>query len=191
MLDKDVWTHKTRFVDCIWNVMAHGQKPDFVFRRNGRLHLNRPGGGGRGRRFSRLLPAEVCPSAVVTLDTPCSEIVWRVLAIHSIRQFPLHFPDRASPCANTFQLEFICQCVPTTECILFAVHRSLPLRLSQVPWTMCWFYTGAADGVSTNDRSNIRLIWTCVLYIQPYVLHRFHQHNPIHFKPLTISTVYL
>jgi len=38
------------------------------------------------------------------LDTPCSEVVWRVLATHSIRQFPLHFPYRASPCAITFQL---------------------------------------------------------------------------------------
>jgi len=28
-------------VDCVWNVMAHSQKPDFVFRRNGRVHLNR------------------------------------------------------------------------------------------------------------------------------------------------------
>jgi len=25
------------------NVMAHTQKPDFVFRRNGRVHLNRQG----------------------------------------------------------------------------------------------------------------------------------------------------
>ena len=38
------------------------------------------------------------------LDTPCSEVVWRVLATHCIRQFPLHFPSRASPCAITFQL---------------------------------------------------------------------------------------
>ena len=36
--------------------MAHAQKTDFVFRRNGRVHLNRPGGG----QFSRLLAAEVC-----------------------------------------------------------------------------------------------------------------------------------
>jgi len=27
----------------------------------------------------------------------------RVLATHSIRQFPLHFPSRASPCAIRFQ----------------------------------------------------------------------------------------
>jgi len=37
------------------NVMAHAQKTDFFFWRNGRVHLNR-----RGRQFSRLLAAEVC-----------------------------------------------------------------------------------------------------------------------------------
>jgi hypothetical protein len=74
--------------DCVWNVMGHAQKPDFVFRRNGRVHLNR-----RGRQFSRLLAAEVCASAVIMLDTPCSEVVWKVLVTHSIRQFPLHFPS--------------------------------------------------------------------------------------------------
>ena len=87
-------------VDCVWNVMAHAQKPDFVFRRHGRVHLNR-----RGRQFIRLPAAEMCASAVVMLDTPCSEAVWRVLATHSIRQFSLHFPSRASPCAITFQLD--------------------------------------------------------------------------------------
>jgi hypothetical protein len=80
--------------------MAHAQEPDFVFWRNGRIHLNR-----RGRQFSRLPAAEVCASAVVMLDTPCSEVVWRILATHSIREFPLHFPSRASPCAITFQLD--------------------------------------------------------------------------------------
>ena len=42
---------------------------------------------------------------VVKLDTPCSEVVWRVLATHSIRQLPIHFPSRTSLCAITFQLE--------------------------------------------------------------------------------------
>jgi len=36
-------------------MMAHAQKPDFVFRRNGRVHLNQ-----RERQFSRLLAVEVC-----------------------------------------------------------------------------------------------------------------------------------
>jgi hypothetical protein len=72
--------------------MAHAQKPDFVFQRNGRVHINR-----RERKFSGLLAAEVCASVVVMLDTPCYQVVWRALATHSIRQFPLHFPSRASP----------------------------------------------------------------------------------------------
>ena len=74
-------------LDCVWNVMAHAQKPDFVLWRNGRIHLNR-----RGRQFSQLLAAEVCASAVVMLHTPCSEVVWRVLATHSTPEFPLHYP---------------------------------------------------------------------------------------------------
>jgi len=79
--------------------MAYAQKPDFVFRRNGRVRLNR-----QGRQFGRLSAAETCASAVVMLDAPCSEVVWRVLATYPICQFPLHFPSRAS-CAITFQLE--------------------------------------------------------------------------------------
>jgi len=96
------WTRRCwcMCVDCFWNVMAHAQKPYFVFRRNGLVYLNL-----RGRQFSRLLAAEVCASAVVMLDTPCSEVVWRVLATHPILQFPVYFPSRASPCAITFQLD--------------------------------------------------------------------------------------
>jgi hypothetical protein len=81
--------------------MAHMQKPDFVFWQNVRVNLNM-----QGQQFSRLLAAEAYASAVVMLDTPSSEVVWRVLATHSIRQFPLHFPSRASLCAITFQLDY-------------------------------------------------------------------------------------
>jgi hypothetical protein len=73
--------------------MEHAQKPDFVFRRNGRDHLNR-----QGRQFSRLLAAEVCSSVVLMLDTPSSEVVWRVLATHSSRQFLLHFSSCVTVC---------------------------------------------------------------------------------------------
>ena len=51
--------------------MAHAQKPNFVFPRNGRVHLSR-----WGRQFSRLLAAEVCASARVMLDRPRSEVAW-------------------------------------------------------------------------------------------------------------------
>ena len=45
-------------VEASWNVMAHARKPDFVFLRNGRVHLNRRGAsvqsttGSRGVRIS-------------------------------------------------------------------------------------------------------------------------------------------
>ena len=45
-------------VEASWNVKVHAQKSDFVFRRNGRVHLNRPVGvssvepGSRGVRIS-------------------------------------------------------------------------------------------------------------------------------------------
>jgi hypothetical protein len=70
-------------LDCVWNVMAHAQKPDLVFRRNGRVHLNR-----WGRQFSRLLAAEVCASAVVMRDTPCSEIAWEYWLPTPFASFP-------------------------------------------------------------------------------------------------------
>jgi len=79
--------------------MAHGQKSDFFFRRKGRVHLNR-----RRLQFIRLMAVEVCVSAVVMMDKSCSEVVWRVLATNSIRQFRLQFPYRASPCTITFHL---------------------------------------------------------------------------------------
>jgi hypothetical protein len=87
-------------LDCVWNVMTHAKKPDFVFRRNGWVHLNR-----QGRQFSRLLAAEMCASAVEMPDISFSEVVLRVLATRSISQFLLQFPSRASPCAITFHLD--------------------------------------------------------------------------------------
>ena len=106
---------KTGFqvLDCVWNVMAHAQKADFVFRRNGRVHLNR-----RGRQFSRLLAAEACASAVVMLDTPRSEVVWRVLATHSIRQFPPSFPlPCVTVCHHVSNALYLCPEWKSKRCV--------------------------------------------------------------------------
>jgi len=81
--------------------MAHAQKPDLAFQRNGRVHLSR-----RGCQFSRLLAVEECGST----DSNCIDRVpafsARLLATHSIRIFPLHFPSRASPCAIRFRTRY-------------------------------------------------------------------------------------
>ena len=131
--------------------MAHAQKPDFVFRRNGWVHLNR-----RGRQFSRLLAAEVCGSAIVMLDTPCSEVVWRVLATHSIRQFPLHFPSRASPCAIRFQLDStkIQASCGSTAYRVIGINRSLccSYALSYAWYSIC-------DGGTDIYRRHILVFW--------------------------------
>jgi hypothetical protein len=120
-LDEETWRlnrNVGKELDCVWNVLAHEQKQDFVFRRNGRVHLNQ-----RGRQFSRLLAIEVCASAVVMLDTPCSEVVWRVLATHYIRQFPLHFPYLSPPCAITFQLDSTTvSCIISKKCVDLMLH---------------------------------------------------------------------
>ena len=114
---------RIELVEASWNVMARAQKTDFIIRQNGRVHLSR-----RRRQFSRLLADEVCASALVMLDTPCSEVVWRVLATHSIRQFPLHFPSRASPFAITFQLE--------STTMRFRILATLPLLVISELWHM-------------------------------------------------------
>ena len=88
-------------LEHVRNAIAHAQKQDFVFR----AKRTSPFKSAVASVQSTTGTAEVCASAVVMLDTPCSEVVWRVLATHCIRQFPLHFPFHASPCAITFQLE--------------------------------------------------------------------------------------
>jgi len=88
---------------CRGQLKCDGTRADTRFRLS--AQRTRPFKSAGGRQFSRLLAADVCASAVVMLDTPCSEVVWRVLATHCIRQFPLYFPSLASPCTITFQLE--------------------------------------------------------------------------------------
>jgi len=113
--------------------MAHAQKPDFVFRRNGRVHLNQ-----RGRQFSRLLVAKVCASAIVMLHTPCSEIECKTTG------YPLHSPVSPSlplPCVTVchhistgvYQV-VVCQvslgeCQGNTGCLFYRFTKHVRRRL--------------------------------------------------------------
>ena len=137
------------------------QKPEF------RLSAKRtsPFKSAEGRQFSRLLAAEVCASALVMLDTPCSEVVRRVLATHSIRQFPLHFPSLASPCAisgsNAGYTMFRGSVKGTGYPLHSPVSPSLPL-----PYVIVYHhisaavYYGNADKVVQNKRTGCTVtIW--------------------------------
>jgi len=101
-------------VDCVWNVMAHAQKSDLVFRAKRTSPFKSARGASvqsttssRGVRISG-------SNAGYTMFR-----VWRVLlATHCIRQFPHHFPSRGSPCAIIFQLEST-KCANEINGILF------------------------------------------------------------------------
>ena len=121
---------KHRLIKASWNVMAHAQKPDFVFWRNGRFHLNR-----RVIQFSQLA-AEVNASAVVMLDRPCSEVVWRVLATHPILQFPLHFPP--SPLLHRVPSHFNCS-LPRFIYVILGVEEENSIFLNcDMYTTLVW-----------------------------------------------------
>ena len=59
----------------------------------------------------------------------------RVLATHSIRQFPLHFPSRASPCATRFQT--------SSTCKLINWYRTTWYLLCYIVLTLCLINRGS------------------------------------------------
>ena len=101
-------------VDCVWNVNAHAQKPDFVFRRNGRVHLNR-----RGRQFSRLLAIEVCALAVVSGSNGSNAGYTVFRGSVKSTGYPLHSPVSSSP---PFPCVTVCHHISTG--LYFSVHFS-------------------------------------------------------------------
>ena len=105
--------------------MAHAQKPDFVFPRNGRVHLNR-----WGLQFSRLLAAEVCASAWVMLDRPRSEVAWECWLPTPFASFPFTSPPvrhRVPPGSERALL----LCLMYHPTVLAACHPSLSVKRNQ------------------------------------------------------------
>jgi len=126
---------------------------------------------GGGRQFNRLVTAEVCASAVVMVDTPCSEVVWRVLATHSIRQFPFHLSSRASPCAIKFQQD------STTACI-----QQLAFIVT-FRWLSSWL-DWSSNPTRTTD-SNLNRITSTSCFIHIVVPHDDGPRYARHMQRLT------
>jgi hypothetical protein len=78
--------HCFAWLDCDWNVLAHAQKPDFVFR----AKRTSPFKSAGGRQFSRLLAAEVCGIS--------GSDAWYNVFRGSVKGtgYPLHSPVSAS-----------------------------------------------------------------------------------------------
>ena len=105
--------------------MAHAQKPDFVFPRNGLVHLNRYLSSVQSTAGSRGVRIRLSNAGYTTF--------WggvRVLYTHSIRQFPLHFPSRASPCTTRFRISY-------TMCKLSWLFFISLMSRNRAPETLC------------------------------------------------------
>jgi hypothetical protein len=87
-------------VDRVWNVMAHAQKPDFVFQRNERVHLNRRGASVQSATVSRGVRISGSNAGYTMFRGSVKSTGY---PLHS--PVSLHFPSSASPCAITFQLD--------------------------------------------------------------------------------------
>jgi len=100
-----------------------------------------------GRQFSWLQAAEMCASAVVMLDTQCSEVVWRVLATHSIRQFP---PSVPLPCVT------VCHHIST------GVYYS-DVVCSGLFTLFCWvlYCTTTATRWCKSEKEMGEIVWSC------------------------------
>jgi len=80
--------------------MAHAQKPDLVFRRNGRVHLNRRGASVQSTTGSRGVGISGSNAGYTTFR---GSVKGTGYPLHSPVSPSLPLP--ASPCAITFHLE--------------------------------------------------------------------------------------
>ena len=141
--------------------MAHAKKPDLIFQRNGRVHLN-----WRRSQFSRLLAAEVCASAIVMLDTACSEVQCKTTG------YPLHShvsPSLLLPCVTvchqvSTELYWFASGITTVECSCHFLRQWNYLRVceewSKVWWNVCYWW----PAVWTDFNPLERLNWTCGVF---------------------------
>ena len=148
--------------------MAHAQKPDFIFPRNGRVHSNR-----WGRQFSRLLAAKVCPSAWVMLDRPRSEVAWDYWLPTPYARFPF----RASPCAIRFRTSSTCLHVLSDGMYFLSIE----IKRGSSAWVPKLFiakgHTRYCGLVLSAARGKIRI--NCIPYCTLYSILKFllYIHN--------------
>ena len=127
-----VFSLKSLGVGASWNVMAHAQQPDFVFQAKRTSPFKSVRGGGVSS--VDCWQPRCAPSAVVMLDTPCSEVVWRVLATH-----PIPPPSLPHPCVT----------------VNWSLMRRLRVRLA----VRLVFH-----GLTLGTRSHFICIWRCLYW---------------------------
>jgi len=179
-LEYNITSHKERILDCVWNVKAHAQKPDFAFRQNGRVRLNRRGAsvqsatGSRGARIS--LQGLYCSCEPVF----CSHV--------TLTGYPLHprFPFTSPPVRHRVPSHFKRSLPPLKRCgghLINKLHLKwqlvrgimyIPKQLKEVDiyefvsyTTVCTWQYSENNGRRFN-RDKYMVIHICELIAQPY-----------------------
>jgi len=165
-------------VGRVWNVMAHAQKPDFVFRRKGRVHLNR-----RGCQFSRLLAGELCTSACRVCPARaslCSAVMWRLLVTPPFSCFPFTSPPvrHRVPSHCNWTLRFKMVIIHS----LFLPQKALSIHNSSSVWSE---RKAKRHWPSRPDK---RVIVTAVTYIADTLCWRLCQQQRLHSPRLILYT---
>jgi hypothetical protein len=120
---------------------------------------------------------------VVMLDTPCSEVVWRVLASDSIRQFPLHFPSlrHRVPSHFNWTSTSIWLCLRSLRNLLLILMGEQQLRLfGNTGWPQISHHRSKTGFML--QRMNFDAVWCASvlgwgLFNLGKVNHCFHYHD--------------
>ena len=134
-----------RQVDCVGNVMAHAQKPDFFFRRNGQVHLNRRGAsvqsttGRRGVHIS--LQGLYCSCKPVF----CSHV--------TLTGYPLH--SLVSP-------SFLLPCVTVCHHISTGLYHNYSLAEMMTDITATQFSFLVRTPFGGSDKDKLQICAKCV-----------------------------
>jgi hypothetical protein len=156
--------------------MAHAQKPDFVFRRNGRVHFNR-----QGCQFSRLLAGELCTSAcrVCTARASlCSAVMWRLLVT------PLHSlvsPSLLLPCFTVYHH------ISTVLC--HSRMTSVRFRTTCLWFTNFWKRTNSMEQLRSEEANSSKLdefptVYETRSFITVFTIAQYlYLPDPFHTNP--------
>ena len=152
--------------------MAHAQKPGFVFRRNGRVNLNR-----RRRQSSRLLAAEVCASPL-TVGSNAGYTLVR--GSEKGTGYPLHSP--VSP-SLLLPLVAVCHHISTGGYLLLAqAHRYV--TFTRRSWNSSKSTDDRHCSLLITDRL-LKVISTCITWRSTLIAPR--RVHGVHMDSFTVS----
>jgi hypothetical protein len=155
--------------------MAHAQKPDFVFWRNGRVHLNRRVASVQSTTGSR----GVCISGT---NAGYTMFLGSVKSTgYSNRHYLLHFLSHTSPCAITFQLDSTS--APPIGVVLNWTVLPSPLPFPANVWSLSFTRAKVCFGTSV-ERSRSKNADTCLTAREiPRLLYNLTRDDRIHRGP--------